>query len=326
MRRKGLFQGFIVVILIPWLLCRVLEDRSIQMRQSAEPTKKSESIGKEVIKAAEETLIIPVLYPNGEILEIPLETYLLGVVLGEMPASFPAEALKAQAVVARTYTMKRHTEEPKHPSGAVCTDAACCQAYCSPEDYLSAEHTQNDIQRVWQAVKQTQGQILSYDGAMIDATYFSCSGGRTEAAVAVWGQDVPYLQSVESPGEESARVFWKEKVFDAAALSDALGFPVSGAPDGWFTDATYTEGGGVDAITVAGKVFSGTQLRRILELPSTAFSVDAGEDTVTITTRGYGHRVGMSQYGAQAMAESGSTYQQILSHYYPGTTLENRLE
>ena len=323
MRLKHFAQSFVVVMLIPWLFCRGLESQILKDRPQPHIALETEPIEIEPSVLTEE-IQIPVLLGDGQIEEMSLESYLCGVVLGEMPASFAPEALKAQAVVARTYTLKRHTNNPKHDCNAVCTDPACCQAYCTQEDYLAAGHTQQDLQKVAQAVEQTCPQVLTYEGELIDATYFSCSGGRTEAAVAVWGRNVPYLQSVDSPGEESARVYLQEEIFDRDTLSAMLGVCLETPPESWFSGITYTDGGGVETATVGGTVFSGTQLRALLGLRSTAFTVTAGEDSITVTTRGYGHRVGMSQYGAQAMAESGSTYREILSHYYPGTTLENR--
>lgn len=326
MRWNILLQVLVVAFLIPWLLCRALEDLELGRAKENTPTPERQPVQEEKITQPEEEITVTVLTEGTSAQQMPLETYLLGVVLAEMPASFPAEALKAQAVVARTYTMKRQEENPKHSDGAVCTDPGCCQAYCVPDAYLAAGHTREDLQKVTRAVEETKGEVLRYEDTLIDATYFSCSGGRTEAAVAVWGQDVPYLQSVNSPGEENARVYLQEETFQKDTLCDLLGISLEGAPDTWFTDVTYTEGGGVERVSIGGAVYSGTQLRSLLGLRSTAFTVTPADDAVTLTTRGYGHRVGMSQYGAQAMAETGSTYGQILLHYYPGTVLENLTE
>lgn len=326
MRWKVLLQAIVVVFLVPWLLCRVLEDRELRRAKEDALLPERKLMREQKTGQPEEVITVTVLTGGTSAQQMPLETYLLGVVLAEMPASFPAEALKAQAVVARTYTMKRQKENPKHPSGAVCTDPGCCQAYCAPDAYLAAGHSQEDLQKVTRAVEETKGEVLRYEGTLIDATYFSCSGGRTEAAVAVWGQDVPYLQSVDSPGEENARVYLQEITFDAATLCTLLDISLEGSPDTWFADVAYTEGGGVERVSIGGAVYSGTQLRTLLGLPSTAFTVTPGDGAVILTTRGYGHRVGMSQYGALAMAEAGSTCEQILLHYYPGTVLENLTE
>lgn len=315
--RSGLC-ALIVVLGIPWLACRCVEywafhrfkaesDPQIDL---AEKSKKSLPAG-----SAYE---IPVLFEDEEPRMIPLEEYLVGVVLGEMPASFHEQALKAQAVVARTYTMKRNTQSPKHSAGAVCTDSSCCQAYAAPEIFSPQQ-----LEKIQRAVFDTKGMVLTYEENLIDATYFSCSGGRTEAAVAVWGADVPYLQAVDSPGEEHAQVFTDTVRYSTNEFAQLLDVSLEDSQENWFSDITYTDGGGVATMNICGTQFTGTQLRKKLNLRSTAFYITALGDTVTITTRGYGHRVGMSQYGAEAMAQEGCDFQQILAHYYPGTTLEN---
>ena len=255
-----------------------------------------------------------VLMTDGTVAEMPMEEYILGVVLGEMPASFELEALKAQAVVARTYTVRAN----HHEDADICIDHTCCQAYCSPKDYLGSA---SDLEKVKKAVEATAGEIVTYKGAPIEATYFSCSGGKTEDAVAVWGQDVPYLQAVDSPGEEKSASYLKTTAMTAGAFSQAFG-GLSGSPNQWIGEITYTRGGGVATIQIGGKTYKGTQVRQILGLRSTAFVITIVGSSVTITTKGYGHRVGMSQYGADAMALSGSDYKAILAHYYPGTNLQ----
>ena len=270
--------------------------------------------------AVDEKERLTVLAKSGNLRQMPLSEYLVGVVLAEMPADFDSEALKAQAVVARTYTRKR-MEKGKHGEAAVCMDPGCCQGWRSIEDYLDEGGRQASIDRVRRAVADTDGAVLCYDGALIDATYFSCSGGSTEDAVAVWGQDVPYLQAVESPGEEAAPRYSDSVTFTASELAQRLGIENRGDPSGWFSGITYTEGGGVETISVRGKSFTGTQLRSKLGLRSTAFDLEVKGNHITITTRGFGHRVGMSQYGAQAMAERGCSFEEILSHYYTGAEL-----
>lgn len=266
-------------------------------------------------------LNIPVLYADGQVVESDLEEYLVGVVLAEMPASFEVEALKAQAVVARTYALRRHETGNKHEQGAVCQDPQCCQGYLSPAEYLEQGGTQSNIDRIIQAVMATAGQVLTYEGKLIEATYFSCSGGTTEDAMAVWGTFIPYLQSTDSPGEEEAAHYTDTEIFSPDDFALALGFSAAGDPKSWFGKVTYTNGGGVDTMQICGKFYKGTQLRSLLGLRSTDFSVNITDEGIVIVTHGYGHRVGMSQYGADAMAVTGSTYDEILAHYYQGTTL-----
>lgn len=268
----------------------------------------------------DETEMLTVENPAGNLQQMALDEYLVGVVLAEMPADFESEALKAQSVVARTYTRKR-MEGSKHGQAAVCMDPGCCQGWRSVEEYLNEGGRQASVDKVRRAVADTDGVVLRYEGKLIDATYFSCSGGSTEDAMAVWGQDVPYLQAVDSPGEEQAPRYSDSVSFTAAELAGKLGIENRGDPSGWFSGITYTDGGGVETISVREKRFTGTQIRSKLGLRSTAFSVEVKGKTITITTLGFGHRVGMSQYGAQAMAKEGAGYEQILTHYYTGAEL-----
>ncbi len=259
---------------------------------------------------------------GGAVKEMPLDDYLVAVVLSEMPASFPEEALKAQAVVARTYALRRVEKGKKHKPAAVCVDSGCCQGYITEGDYIAKGGKAENIQKIRQAVERTKDLVILYDGKLIDATYFSCSGGQTEDAVAVWGADVPYLQSTESPGEEVATHYSDTVQLTTEEFQNLLGFTPTGDPSTWIEAITYTDGGGVEEVKICGTRYKGTQVRKLLKLRSTAFTVTPLGDTVTITTKGYGHRVGMSQYGAKAMALEGRSFQEILMHYYQGVTLE----
>lgn len=264
--------------------------------------------------AGQMPLFLPV-EKDGMVVQMDIEKYLMGVLLAEMPADFEMEALKAQAVAARTYALKCHSQGYKH-TGAVCTQASCCQGYIEEADYLAAGGSKQDILRVKVAVESTAGQVLCYDGKLILATYFDCSGGSTEDAAAVWGQVYPYLQAVPSPGEEKAAHYQDQKTFTVQQLQEALGCVLTGEPETWFADVTLTPGGGVDAVYIGGVCYRGTTLRSLLGLRSTAFEVEIDGEKIIFKTRGYGHRVGMSQYGADAMALAGSDYKQILAHYY----------
>lgn len=249
-----------------------------------------------------------------------LEEYLVGVVLAEMPATFRTEALKAQAVAARTFARKAWETGGKHGDGSVCMNSGCCQAYIAPEEYLVKGGTEENLNKIRDAVYATAGECMKYEGELIEATYFSCSGGSTEDAVAVWGTDYPYLQAVESPGEEEAKWYTDTVIFPKEQFRRLLGIPGED-PGGWFGEVTYTDGGGVENIVIGGQAYAGTQLRSLLGLRSTAFEITPSEDHIVIATKGYGHRVGMSQYGAEAMAVKGSNYREILAHYYPGAEL-----
>ena len=270
--------------------------------------------------------MLPVMMSDGSVEQMALDDYVVCVVLAEMPAEFEEEALKAQAVVARTYALKRYQSGEKHDRRAVCTDSTCCQAYCTQADFLQRGESEENLQKVIDAVAQTHELVLSYNGALIEATYFACSGGRTEDALAVWGEEIPYLQAVDSPGEEKAAHYMDTVSFTMEEFAQRMELNADSLSGNWIGTITYTPGGGVDTINIGGQSYKGTTVRQKLGLRSTAFVMTAVGNSVTVTTKGFGHRVGMSQYGAEAMAVSGSTYEQILSYYYQGTVLQLQKE
>lgn len=260
---------------------------------------------------------------------LPLEEYLVGVLLCEMPVSFHEEALKAQAVAARTFAT-RMLESPKHDDCTVCSSASCCQAWKGSE--AQKEIFGADYSSAWEkaqsAVTETAGQVLLYDGKLIEAVYFSCSGGASEPAEAVWGSDVAYLQSVPSPGEEDATKYESEVRVSFSRFKQILKDAnakvfFSVIPENWVGRTTYTQGGGVDTQVLGGETFTGTELRELFQLNSTKFTISVANGSMVFHVKGFGHRVGMSQYGADAMAESGSSYSDILHHYYTGITIKD---
>ena len=314
----AIFVGMILPGLMFAVAEKLLTDLRAPSAQRPPVTEQTQTETKSTVTADD---LIAVIQTDGTISNMELETYLVNVVLGEMPLSFDMEALKAQAVVARTYTLRRKTTANKHEAGAVCVNSACCQAYCTPEDFSAGGGEDVALSKARAAVSATAGQVLTYNSEFIEATYFSCSGGRTEDALAVWGEDIPYLQSVDSPGEENATHYTDTVSLAGTEFSRLLGLSLKGNPATWLGQVSYTDGGGVDTIMIGRTVFKGTELRQKLGLSSTAFSITTAGDTVKIVTKGFGHRVGMSQYGAQAMAVAGSSYRDILAHYYPGTNL-----
>lgn len=249
--------------------------------------------------------------------ELSLHDYLTGVVLAEMPTDFAPEALKAQAVASRTYALRKMAAG-KHTGADICGSFACCQAWTPTQEFAGTEA----LARAESAVSDTDGLVVTYGGELIDATFFSCAAGMTEAAAAVWGSDVPYLQAVESPEHEER---YEESVtFSAAEFAERLAHPeadLSGSPTEWFGEEKRTAGGGLESIRIGGITICGTELRSRLSLRSTVMSFSAAEDSVTVTTSGYGHRVGLSQYGADALAQEGESFEEILLHYYQGTEI-----
>lgn len=272
---------------------------------------------------------IRLLTDNG-VLELSMQDYLTQVLLSEMPPDFSFEARKAQAVAARTFTRKKMLH-PKHEGADVCADSSCCQAWTSRKA-LEAKYGA-DFETVWdgarQAVLDTAGEVLTFDGQLIDAVYFSCSGGSTEAAVSVWGSDVPYLQSVKSPGEEAAPRFFSTvsvspEEFSRVLREKAPQIDLSGKPDTWLGEETRSEGGGVASLYIGGVPFSGVTLRSLFGLNSANFDLSFTGSDFRFDVRGFGHRVGFSQYGAENMARLGFSYRTILEYYYQGARVEKQ--
>ena len=217
----------------------------------------------------------------------------------------------------------------KHEDYDLCGQSVCCQAWAGQQ--VLQEKLGSSWERYWDkaadAVNSTKGQVLTYEGELIDAVYFSCSGGATEDAVAVWGGEVPYLQSVESPGEEQAGKFrtevaFSEDVFRGIILRAQPLAQLHGSAKNWLGAVSRTKGGGVEKMEIGGCAFTGTQLRQLFGLNSTNFTLEAKDGELHFSVYGYGHRVGMSQYGANAMAAAGKTYREILLHYYDGVQIE----
>ncbi len=315
--KKYVLFAVLVTVVIPVILFSIIySPEDLSMDNSDHQTDPEMEVQKDDVHHELSICVIK----NSGIESMMLEDYIVGVVLGEMPAHFDEEALKAQAIVARTYACKSIVSS-KHKQADVCTDSACCQAYIQPDVYVESGGDALFIEKVEQSVSTTKGVVLIYQGELIEATYFSCSGGRTEPAYAVWGTDVPYLQAVDSPGEEEAVHYTDTVVFSSDEFCHKLGNSFSGPSEGWIEEISYTDGGGVAFITLGGHRYTGTEIRKMLNLRSTAFVISAMGDNVIVTTKGYGHRVGMSQYGAQALAQRGKSYETILKHYYPGTEL-----
>ena len=244
----------------------------------------------------------------------------------EIPASFEPEALKAQTVAARTYTLSKlaRTSE-KHPDADVCTDITCCQAYITPEEAAVnwGDNARAYTDKIAAAVADTDGLAALWQGQPIQALFFSSAAGKTVDAVEVWGNSVPYLTSVDSPeGEEVPNYHTTVTVpveeFRAKLLEQYPDADLSGEPSGWFANLTNRSGGGVESVDVGGVTVAGTALRTLFSLRSASFTVTADAANVTFSVTGYGHGVGMSQYGANAMAREGKSFEEILKWYYTG--------
>ncbi len=260
--------------------------------------------------------------------QMDMQTYLLGVVRAEMPASFEEEALKAQAVAARTYILHKIAGggSANHPQADACGDITCCQAYKSREEAAAdwGEQAESYEAKIRRAVEGTDGECILYEGAPVLAVFHSSSSGSTQDAQNVWSASLPYLQSVETPeGEESVPGFRSTASFSTGQLRERLlkALPeaqLEGSASNWFTDIRQQPNGTVTSLSVGGVEVGGNRLRTILELRSACFTISFDGDAVTFSVSGYGHGVGMSQYGANVMAGNGMNYREILAWYYTG--------
>ncbi len=284
--------------------------------------------------------VIVYLHGDGIIRKMDLEEYITGVVAAEMPASFHIEALKAQAVAARTYTVKRMTSlggspNKDHPEVDICTDSTHCQAWISPELFRQNLRKQFGIlghrkyvNNITRAVEDTRGLILVYQESVIDPLFHSTSGGFTENSEEVFSAVVPYLRSVASPYEEHSprltdMVEMKTDDFVKSMQRKFDGLKINAEDlSSSIQVIEVSQGGKVISVKVGDTVISGRDVRAALGLNSTDFKIDCVGDRVIITTLGYGHGVGMSQYGADGMAQRGDGYDKILKHYYTGVEIK----
>lgn len=276
------------------------------------------------------SLTISVLL-DGQSVEMTMLEYLKGVISAEMPVTFQSEALKAQAVAARTYTLYKKLVSPstKHPNADVCGDYTCCKAYSSESvlrERWGADYDTN-IAIITAAIADTDGQIITYENKPILAVFHSSSAGTTEASADLWN-DVPYLQSVKTFEDEGTVPNYYtgvEMTYDEFKSAFSSAYPQADFsqdnPEDWIVDITRSDSGRITGLTVAGVKISGADFRSLFSLRSTAIDFEFGETGITLKTQGYGHGVGMSQYGANYLAAMGLDCAHILSWYYTGVTL-----
>lgn len=270
---------------------------------------------------------------TNKIEELDIDEYLYGVVSAEMPASFEEEALKAQAVVARTYTIyKIINNEDKHGDANICDDSTCCQAWISEEDRKDKwEENEKDTNwnKILNAVNSTKGKIITYEGKPINAFFHSNSGGTTEAPIDVWGgSGYPYLQSVSTSGEDaysqySSEVEMTKNEFTEKIKEEHSDFKIDFDEKDCIKIEEYTEGNRVKKIKIGNLELSGVEVRNILGLRSANFKVTIEKEKIKFEVIGYGHGVGMSQTGADSLAKEGKTYEEIIHHYYTNVEIEN---
>ena len=251
---------------------------------------------------------------------VPFEEYVTGVLAGEMPTSFHIEALKAQAVAARSYVMKKMEYNKDRDYDVV--DTIMNQVYLS-DDYLRSvwkESYSDKINKIKTAVIETKGEYISYNGDVAEAFFFSTSVGATENSGEIFSKQLPYLVSVSSTWDEISPLYSTNKTISLKEFYNLLGLSYSDTLDIEKIDTTST--GRVNKIKINGNTFTGGQMIDKLNLRSSFFEITKDGENVVINTKGYGHGVGMSQYGAEGMARAGYTYDQILKYYYTGVEIK----
>lgn len=325
---KGIFFalfGFIIaLILIPIIILtscelNILPRNHIQNRE-----------------IVESDLILTVYnHATKEIMELYLEEYIKNVVAAEMPAAFDIEALKAQAVAARTYAIWRYMTygnqgHPEHPGAVLCTSHTHCQEWLSNDEILNrhGEKWMNDYwPKIQEAVNSTVGVVMTYNMKPIEPLYHSTSGGTTENSEDVFASALPYLRSVSSPYEQGSPVLVDSKEITIKEFIDkvkkeSLNIKISERNlQSQINILSRNQGGSIKEIQIGDKVFKGSQVRRMFELRSADFTITVKGNSIEFITKGYGHGVGMSQWGANGMAQEGRTFEEILQHYYQGISL-----
>jgi len=266
-------------------------------------------------------MIIRVKRSNGEIDEVPFEQYIIGVLAGEMPVSFDMEALKAQAVASRSYVMKKMAYNKDNDYDVV--DTVSNQVYLD-NAYLQEAWKENyveNINKLKTAVLETKGEYLEYNDEVVEAFFFSTSCGKTENSEEVFAIEAPYLKSVDSSWDaQISPVFNSNNYFTLNEFCNKLSISCSNKLNINILSTTST--GRIKQIKINNKTYTGDKIRELLSLRSTFFNISQNGTNITITTKGYGHGVGMSQYGALGMAKEGYTYDEILKHYYQGVEIK----
>ena len=334
MKKFWMYLGFILIItiILPTILVKTV---NLVSREDEKEISK-EKIKKDVLDEKFDGYIKVYDTRTQEAVKIPLEDYVKGVVASEMPAEFHEEALKAQAVASRTYAIYKMNKfkegHPDHPQAPLCTGVHC-QAFLSL-GALESIHSKKWVDKYWpkieKAVESTKGEVIYYNGEIIEPLYHSTSGGMTEDSKDVFANDLPYLKGVESPNEEDAPKFKSVATFSVDEFIEKIKsiYPNANITKENLPDkiklVERTESGRIKKVMIDGQVVEGREIRELFNLNSTNFKIiyNPKVEMVDIETTGYGHGVGMSQWGANGMAKHGSDYREILKHYYTGVEIE----
>ncbi|WP_240376144.1 stage II sporulation protein D [Bacillus piscicola] len=326
----GMVLFFFVPIVLVMIPFGTDEDKAfLSIRKgenAAETVEEAAATAEKASEADAKPMTVPVFRSETETVEkVDLEEYVAGVVASEMPAEFEMEALKAQALTARTYVAKQINSpaDINLPDGALVTDTPMHQVFQSQEELRDkwGDDFEWKMEKIHKAVQATKGQVLTYEGKPITAAFFSTSNGYTENAEDYWQNPVPYLQSVKSPWDKTSPRYENEQRIPVEEVERLLGVTIGGGETGEITERT--EGGRVAAVKLGGKTFHGREVRETLELDSSDFQIGRDGNNLVFRTKGWGHGVGMSQYGAEGMAKEGKNYKEILHHYYKGVDIAN---
>jgi stage II sporulation protein D len=261
---------------------------------------------------------------TGSVEELNLDIYLYGVVASEMPADFEEEALKAQATVARTYTIYQMKNGNKHENADVCDSSYCCQAWISKEnrmDRWEEDKKEEYWNKITKAVNDTKGKVILYNNEPINALFHSNSGGSTELSINVWGGDFPYFQTVETSGEENYSSYSSEVEISKDDLVSKMieknsKFEINFQNEDAVKILEYTDSGRVSKIQIGNTTLSGVEARSLFGLKSSKFSFEILENSVKFSVLGYGHGVGLSQCGSDYLAKQGKNFEEIIKYYY----------
>ena len=326
-----LFAFIFICFILPALLTKRETGTSSAISENISQNKEENNTIKSDYNYKDYGIIKLLHQDTGEVEEVELDTYLCNVVSAEMPADFEIEALKAQAVVARTYTIYK-IQNKKHDNADICDDSNCCQAWVTKATRLSRweeSKRESNWQKIEQCVNDTKGKIITYEGKPINAFFHANSGGTTELPVNVWGgTGFPYLQVVETAGEEGYNQYSSEVILSKDELLNKLKIKYNDIKIN-FEDSQdisileYTDSNRVKTVKFGNHNLSGVEARTLLGLKSTNFEIIKEGENIKFSVKGYGHGVGMSQTGADTMAKQGSNYEEIINHFYVGVEIKD---
>lgn len=336
-----LLSFILICFVVPAMLSRrtastvAQENTGVEVQKNQQSTENAESISNqdetqnyEYSKYGTITLLHK---KTGKTEQVNVDDYLCNVVSAEMPADYEVEALKAQAIVARTYTIYKVLNK-KHDNADICDDSTCCQAWISKDDRLARweeSKRESNWQKICDCVNSTKGKVITYDNQPINAFFHSNSGGITEVPVNVWGgTGYPYLQSVETSGEDAYTQYSSEVIFTQEELINKLkekydDISIDFSNDDDIKILEYTESSRVKTVKFGNHELSGVETRTLLRLRSTNFEIIKDGNNIKFSVKGYGHGVGMSQTGADSMAKQGSTAEEIIMHFYTGVEIKD---